>query len=145
MEEEKIITKSITIDAVVSKVWETITNPEKMKLWLYDSDIEVISDWEIGSQIFFRGKFHGRKFEDKGIILKFEQEKVFQYSYFSWIPRLPDSPENYTIIEFQLTPQGGQTLLSLTQTGFAAKASYEHWNFYWIVTLGILKGVAEKG
>ena len=143
MEQEKTILKSIIINAPVSKVWDTITNPEKMKQWLYDSDIEVLSDWKTGSPILFRGKFHGRKFEDKGTILKFEPGKVFRYSYLSWISRLPDIPENYTIIEFQLTPQEGQTLLSLTQTGFAAKASYEHWNFYWLVTLGILKGVGE--
>jgi len=145
MELEKILAKSITVDALVSSVWDTITNPEKMKQWLHDNDIEVVSDWETGSPILFRGKFHGRKFEDKGTILKFEPGKVFKYSYLSWISRLPDSPENYTIIEFKLTPKGHQTILSLTQTGFAAKASYEHWNLYWMVTLGILKGVAEKG
>jgi uncharacterized protein YndB with AHSA1/START domain len=101
---EKIITKSISINAVVSKVWEVLTNPEIMKDWMFDSEIEVISDWKIGSPILFRGKFHGKKFEDKGKILAFEPEKVFSYSYLSWISRLPDSPENYTIIEFQLSP-----------------------------------------
>jgi uncharacterized protein YndB with AHSA1/START domain len=143
--DNRIIEKSVLIDVPASSVWNALTNPEIIKQWLFDTEIEVISDWKPGSPIEFRGKFHGKKFEDRGTILASEPGKLLRYTYLSWISKLPDNPENYTTIEFRFLPEPGQTLLNLTQTGFRAKASFEHWNFYWNVTLGILKRVVEGG
>jgi uncharacterized protein YndB with AHSA1/START domain len=139
-----IIERKILLFAAAPGVWKALTDPEILKCWLFDTEINVISDWKTGSPIIFKGKLHGTRFEDRGTILEFVPEKVFQYTYLSWISGLADRPENYTVIEFKLEPQNSQTLLTLTQTGFLAKASYEHWNFYWNATLDILKKLVEN-
>lgn len=140
---EKTINKEIEINAPASKVWDALTNPEIMKLWFWEG-ITVTSDWKVGSPIIFTGKFHKANYKDKGIILKLEKEKVFQYSYWGKLSQLPDSPENYTVIEFVLTSGENKTTLTVTQSNCITYEIYAHWNFYWLVTLDILKKLLEK-
>ncbi|WP_353483616.1 hypothetical protein [Haliscomenobacter sp.] len=42
---------TITINASLQKVWDTVTRPEWVKLWHYGSNL--ITTWEIGSDIKF--------------------------------------------------------------------------------------------
>ena len=144
MKKEKIIQKSITINSACSNVWNIIAKPENIKKWMSDSEIEVISDWRAGSRITYTGEFNGHRFEDYGTILKLEPYKVFRYGYWSRLSKLPDAPENYTIIEFHLVAAENKTTLHLHQHHFPGKASYEHWNFYWMATLNIIKDMAES-
>ncbi len=105
MAEDKTITKTITINAPPSRVWDILTNPERMKVWLSELEIDVTSEWKVGSPITFDGKQSRTNFY-KGIILKFEPGKVFQYSLWNKILRLPDKPENYNVSNlYTLTPQ----------------------------------------
>lgn len=140
----KIINKTISINAPVSKVWKALTNPEIMKLWISDSEINVLSEWKAGSSIIFRGDLHGAYFENKGVILKLVPEKIFEYSYLSNISNLPDSPENYSVVRFELAAENDQTILSFTQTNFIAYTSYEHSNFYWNSALQVIKRLVEN-
>ncbi|HTB31172.1 MAG TPA: SRPBCC domain-containing protein [Bacteroidia bacterium] len=140
---DKTINKTIEINAPVSNVWDALTNPGLMQLWLWEG-VNVISDWKAGSLITFKGTYNGYNYEDKGTILKLEKEKVFQYNYWGRLSQLPDLPENYTIIEFMLTTGENKTLLKLTQGNCITYEVYAHWNFYWTVTLDILKKLLEK-
>ena len=140
----KIISKTITINASVSKVWDALTSADQIKNWLWDTEVIVISDWKVGSPILFKGKFHEMDFETKGIILKLEKEKVFKYSYWTPISEISDSPENYHIIEFALRPDGSKTLLTLTINNLINDVIYGHVNFYWNTTLEVLKKLLEK-
>src|SRR5262249_32063579 len=110
----KTFNKTIHINASPSKVWDTLTNPELMKQWMSDTEINIITDWNIGSPILIRGRLNGTKFENKGTVLQFEPEKVLQYSHLSSLSRLPDGLENYSVLEFRLAPTGNQTALALT-------------------------------
>jgi uncharacterized protein YndB with AHSA1/START domain len=141
---DKIITKTIQINASLPKLWDALTNPEIMKLWLWEGEMSISSEWQVGSPIIFRGKFYKAQYEDKGTILKLEKEKVFQYSYWGKLSQLPDAPENYTIIEFALSTKEAQTILTLTQSNCITYEIYAHWNFYWLVTLDIFKKLVEK-
>jgi len=47
----------------------------------------------------------------------------------SSLSRLPDNPEDYSLVEFRLTPAGDQTILTLTQSNLVAEAAYEHARF----------------
>lgn len=140
---DKTIHKTIEINASVSKVWDALINPEVIKLWMWEG-VNVTSDWKVGSPITFTGKFHKANYKDKGFILKFEKEKVFQYTYWGRLSQLPDTPENYTVIEFILSPGENGTLLKLTQSNCITYEIYAHWNFYWLVTLDILKKLLEE-
>src|SRR5580704_1104766 len=120
MSDRTIVEKSIRIEAQPSKVWETITNPDLIKKWLSDKEYTIISDWQIGGSIVFKDHSIKSSKEDHGIILDLIPDKLFRYSYWSWVSRLPDLPENYTIIEFKLTPDKDQTILSVTQSNLIA-------------------------
>ncbi len=142
MATDKIVNKTISINAPISKVWDTITNPVLIKEWLFGTN--TISDWKVGSPILFTGEWQGTAYEDKGIILKFEIGKIFQYSYWSGFSGLTDSPENYSIVTFELTEMDESTLLTLKQSHFATETMYEHSDKNWEPTLESIKTLAEK-
>src|SRR6185436_13664938 len=111
MATDKILNKTIKINAPTAAVWKALTTPHLIKEWLFGTN--VISDWKVGSSMLFTGNWQGTDYADKGTILKFDTEKVFQYNYWSGFSGLPDSPENYSIITFELMPVDNATLLTL--------------------------------
>jgi uncharacterized protein YndB with AHSA1/START domain len=137
--------KTINIKAPVSKVWKTLTNPALIKLWMEDSgtDIEIITDWVVGSPFIIRGDLHGFSLENKGNVLHFEPERVFRYDYLSNLSNRPDKPENYSSIEFRLSQAENRTELTFTQTNFVTDADYKHAKLYWNVTLEKMRKVIE--
>lgn len=141
---DKIITQTIEINAPLSKVWDALTNPQLMKLWIWEEEMTITSDWQVGSPITFTGKFYKANYTDKGAILKFEKEEVFSYTYWGRLSQLPDLPENYTIIEFALSAKENNTILTLTQSNCITYEIYAHWNFYWLVTLDMFRKLVEK-
>ncbi|MCX8143637.1 MAG: SRPBCC domain-containing protein [Bacteroidia bacterium] len=142
MATDKILNKTISINASTSKVWNTLTTPDLIKEWLFGT--KVISDWKVGTSILFTGNWQGTDYADKGTILKFDIEKVFQYNYWSGFSGLPDSPENYSMITFELTSKDNGTMLTLTQSNFATETMYEHSDKNWDAALDIVKNLAEK-
>jgi uncharacterized protein YndB with AHSA1/START domain len=139
-----IVTKTVHINAPTSVVWEALTNPELIKKWMSETEINILTDWQVGNPFIIRGILHRIKFENKGTVLQFEPEKILQYSHLSSLSKLPDKPENYSIIEFSLTPMNHQTTLTLTASNFPTETIYKHFAFYWNVTLEILKRMIEK-
>ena len=140
-----LFSKSIHIHAPISKVWDTLTTPELMKRWMSETEINIITDWNVGSSILIRGRLHGIKFENKGTVLQFERETILQYSHLSSLSRLSDQTENYSVLEFRLAPINDQTTLTLTLSNFPTETIYKHLAFYWNVTLEILKRMIEEG
>jgi len=140
---EKTISKTIQINAPASQVWDVLTKPEVMKKWMSESEIEIVTDWQVGSPFVIRGKLHRIKFENKGQVLQFEPERILEYSHLSSLSRLPDTPENYSMVEFRLAPGANETGLTLTLRNFPTESIDKHLVFYWNVTLEILKRTIE--
>jgi uncharacterized protein YndB with AHSA1/START domain len=140
---DKIVTKTVTINAPTSKVWDALTNPELMKKWMFETEINIITDWQIGSPIVIRGELSGKEFENTGTVLQFEPEKLLAYSHRNSISRLPDKSESYAVLEFRLTPIENQTSLTLTVSNFPTESIYKHLAFYWNVALEVLKRQIE--
>jgi uncharacterized protein YndB with AHSA1/START domain len=136
--------KTIHIDAPVAEVWNALTDPELMKKWISETEIEIITDWKVGNPIVMRGRLHGVKFENKGTVLQFEPEKILEYNHLSSISRLPDKPESYSVIDFRMAPDHDQTTLTVTVSNFPTETIYKHLVFYWNVTLEIIKRMVEK-
>ena len=109
-----------------------------------ETEIDILTDWRVGNPMMIRGILHRVKFENKGTVLQFEPEKILQYTHLSSLSRLPDKPENYTVLEFRLTPFNNQTKLVFTARNFPTESIYKHFAFYWNVTLEILKRMIEK-
>ncbi len=142
MSQNLILKKNIPIQAPVAKVWNALIDPEVIKIYLYGT--QTISDWKEGSSILFTGVWEGKAYEDHGTILKLEKEKIFRYDYWSHFSGVPDIPENYSIITFELKSEGPLTSLSLTQENFPTQTSYEHSDSGWDYALKILKDFLEK-
>ncbi len=134
----------IKINAAPSIVWNQLTDPEMMTHWMAEPEmgIEIITDWIVGNPIVIKGFSH-IKFENRGRVLQFEPNKLLQYNYLSSLSRLPDKPENYSIITFSLSPDENQTLLSWSSSNFPTEIIFRHIEFYWKTTLEILKKCAE--
>ena len=139
-----IFNKTILINAPASRVWDALTNPELMKKWMSETKIDIITDWKVGNPIVIRGNLNGKNFENNGTVLHFELEKILQYNHLSSLSRLPDKPENYSVLEFRLAPMEDQTTLTLTLSNFPTETIYKHLAFYWNVTLEILKRMIEE-
>lgn len=139
------IEKTIFIKALPSIVWNTLTNPELMKQWMGEPEmeLEIITDWKVGNAIIIKG-FHHIQFENKGTVLQFEPNKFLQYNYLSSLSQLPDEPGNYSIIEFRLEPAEDHTALALTISNFPTETIFKHVDFYWRGTIEILKKLIEK-
>ena len=104
---------TIKINASKQRVWDTLTDPALVKLWQYGSDL--ITNWEIGSDIKFRTEWEGKIFEQWGKVLEMRQNELIQYSLFAPRPGLDDKPENYFIMKYVLTGGGEQTKLEIIQ------------------------------
>ena len=112
--DRKVMSKTVSINASTSQVWHMLTTPELMKQWMMsDIEIDIITDWKVGSPLVIRGNMNGKNFENRGMVLQFEPDTTLQYSHLSSLSRLPDQPENYAKVEFRLKPRADQTILSL--------------------------------
>jgi uncharacterized protein YndB with AHSA1/START domain len=141
----KTFHKVVHINASPSRVWQTLTILEQMNAWMMpDVKLDILTDWNVGAPIIMRGHMNGKDFENRGTVLIFEPETTLRYTHLSSISRLPDRPENYTVIDFRLTPAGDQTSLEHTSFNFPNESIYKHFAFYWNVTLEVLKRLIEQ-
>ena len=138
------ITRSISINAPIAKVWDALTNPAVIKIYLFGT--ELTTDWKEGSQIIFKGNWHGTPYTDKGKVLSFEKNRLLRYSYWSSVLGLPDKEENHTITTYALTEEKGKTLLTASQDnlGSQPKEVQEHAQAYWEGMLKSIKDLLEK-
>ena len=143
--DQKLFNKVIDIHTTTAEVWHFLTTPELMNQWMMpDAELNIITEWKVGGPIVIRGHLNGKDFENRGTVLQFEPEKALQYTHLSSISRLPDRPENRSIIDFRLKPVGDQTTLELTLSNFPNESILKHLTFYWNVTLEILKRTVEE-
>jgi uncharacterized protein YndB with AHSA1/START domain len=143
----RIIENSSTIDAPPSEVWRALTDPDVMKQWIAEPvmGIEINTDWKVGSPIIVKGRHNSVDFENKGTILQFEPYSILRYSHLSSISRLLDRADNYTIIEFRLAlAEENSTSLTVNISNFPEESAFEHWQFYWRITIGVLKRFIEN-
>lgn len=136
------VTKSIEINADVKKVWDALTNPAKIKEYLFGT--ETITDWKAGSPIIFQGEYQGQKYKDKGTILNLKQEELLTYDYWSGFSGLEDKPENYSLVSYMLNYANNKTVLTVTQTGFADEKSHEHSLAGWTQVVEKIKEISER-
>lgn len=141
------ISKLIRLNAPPCAVWEALMRPELMKRWMSDSEIEIVTTWEVGSPIIINAEEVSYKtaFKNTGVVWQFVKERVLEYRYLSSLSRLPDEAENYTAIRFDLQPEGDHTLLELNLSNFPTESHYKHIDFYWTVTLEVLKRFLDEG
>jgi len=86
-----------------------------------------------------------RSFENKGTVLQFEPHSILRHSHLSSLARVPDHAENYTVIEFRLgRTEENSTSLNVRIANFPSESIFKHWEFYWKVTIGVVKRFIES-
>jgi uncharacterized protein YndB with AHSA1/START domain len=133
---------SATIDAPVAKVWDALVNPVMIKQYMFGTN--VVSDWKEGRPIIWKGEWQGKWYEDKGVILKIEPNRLLKYSHFSPLSGQPDAPENYHTVMIELSSKGPQTIVSLSQDNNATEEARKHSEKNWENMLTGLKKLLEK-
>jgi uncharacterized protein YndB with AHSA1/START domain len=102
------------VDAPPAEVWKAITDPAKLKRFFFGAEIE--SGWKPGDPIRWRGEFKGKPYEDKGEIREAVPGERLSFSHYSPLSGVPDKPENYHLVVFDLAPEGKGAKVTLTQS-----------------------------
>jgi len=142
MSKEAIARAATTIDAPASKVWDALTKPELIKQYLFGT--EVTSDWRVGSPITYRGEWQGKPYEDKGKVLEIEPGKRLVSTFWSSLGGLPDAPENYNTVRYELAPEDGATRLTVTQDNNPSQEAADHSAQNWRTVLDGIKQLLES-
>ncbi len=132
---------TLKINASRQKVWDTITKADYVKLWQYGSDL--LTNWEIGSDITFRTEWQDKVFEQWGKVLEVNPTEIVKYSLFAPRPELEDKPENYFIMSYILTEENGVTKLEIIQEDNRPNAVQEEPQGEENPVLKLLKEIAE--
>ncbi len=133
---------SITIAAPAAQVWDALVKPDLIKQYMFGTTAS--SDFEEGGPITWKGEWKGKAYEDKGTILRVEPRRRLQYSHYSPLSGVPDTPENRHTVTIELTEARGQTRVDLSQDNNASEESREHSEKNWRGVLEGLKRLLES-
>lgn len=134
---------SITIAADPATVWEALTDPSRMKQWFFGVDTET--DWTVGSPIVHRGEYQGQSYVDKGTVLEFEPPHRLVHTHWSSVSGVPDAPENYQTVTWNLQKSNGGTALAVTDDNIRSEAARDTSDQGWDSALVALKELVEDG
>lgn len=137
-----IASVSLHIEAPESEVWNALTDPAKIKKYMFGAD--VVSDWKPGSSVAIKGVWEGKPYEDKGSVLEAEPGRKLVYTHYSPLSGVPDKPENYHTITIELIPRDAETDLTLSQDNNATEEERLHSQENWKVMMEGLKKTAEE-
>jgi uncharacterized protein YndB with AHSA1/START domain len=134
-------TASAEVEGSPRQVWQVLTDNELLGEVMLGS--QVFTDWEVGGPIVFRGEWKGMPFEDKGIIDELTEPRRIQMRHFSPASGLPDEPENYHHVTFELEPieNGSRTQVTIRQDGNADAEAADHSSANWQTMLGSLQEI----
>ena len=141
MEKQLIARASIRLQARRDQVWEALVTPESIKEYMFGAD--VVSDWQEGSPIVWKGEWKGQPYEDKGVIRRMEPARYLEYTHFSPLSGLPDEPENYHTVSIDISFEGDLTRVSLTQDNNRSEEERNHSETNWRTMLEAMRTLLE--
>jgi uncharacterized protein YndB with AHSA1/START domain len=141
MGRDLVATADITIDAPRATVWQVVTDEALLSRAFLGARVET--DWREGSPITFSGEWEGKRFRDKGEIAAARTNELLRFTHFSPMTGLPDTPENYHTVSFELSERGPRTVLTITQTNVASEEEQRHSEANWERVAQAAKELAE--
>lgn len=143
MQNEAIVIEQ-SFQSSVETLWKAITNKDEMKIWYFDFQ-------DFKPEVDFEFQFWGGPSEDRQYLhlCRITEVIPFQKLAYSW---KYDGYEGNTIVTFNLSTDGNQTLLKLTHEGFesfpadnpdfARDNFVEGWN--WIIGKSLKEYIENK-
>jgi uncharacterized protein YndB with AHSA1/START domain len=142
---DRAVSRTIRVAAPAAAVWRALTTPDLIALWFFpESPIRVSSDWAVGSPITWTGTWHHHPFTDKGTILRCEPERALAYTRWSRFDRLPDAPENYSVVTIDLAEDDAGTTVTVAHSNLASDETAGHARFFWYGALHRLRDQLER-
>ena len=135
------IETSIDINATKDQVWDALTNPDKIKQYLFGTNTKT--DWKEGSDLVFEGDYQGRHYKDEGKILSNKKNELLAYTYWSGFTGLENKPQNYSNVTFRLSGEN-PVKLTLQQRGFVNEKAADHSKENWEKVLNHIREICEK-
>lgn len=135
MKESMIIKEEILFNSTIEKVWDLLINPAMTKQYMFGC--EVISDWTIGSPVYWKGKTEDNQevVYVKGEVLEFEKGKKVVTSMIDPNSGIADIPANYVNLTYELAAAKNGVLLIIIQGDFSGaeqgKKRYEESKSGW--------------
>ena len=124
MPKDLVARAALTIRAPAERVWSALVNPEAIKQYMFGTT--MTSEWKEGSHIVWKGEWEGKSYEDRGEIRRLIPTKTLQYTHFSPLSGVPDRPENYHTVTIELSADGNNTRVSLSQDNNATEQERAH-------------------
>lgn len=138
-----LIKSEIQISAPASRVWASITEAEYTSQYMFGC--AVASEFTVGSLITYTD---ATRIQVTGHVQGIEPGKMLQHTVFDPEMGLPDIPENYLFVRYELEDQGQATLLKVVQGDYAVVADgqkrYEDSLKGWPYILNAIKELLEK-
>jgi len=127
-------TMRVTISSDAVGIFDYLSDPKKLTLWFPD---QAIMEPQLGGKYYFRCT--GTEGVWSGVVTEFIRGNTLG---FTWQPPNEDSVTN---VRIKLFPQGAETTVELSHSGFPSSEALEkavtNWEFY----LNNLKSVIEQG
>lgn len=143
MDKNLIASSNINIQSTPEKVWDVLTNPVKIKEYLFGT--EVITDWKVGSSIIFQGEYDGQQYKDKGNIIENKKNELLKYDYWSGFSGLEDKPENYSLVTYKIENLDDNSVnFTWHQQGFSSEEGKCHTEEGLKAMLEKIKELAEE-
>lgn len=143
MNKDLAVSESVEVNVPPSKVWEALTKPELISEYLFGTN--TTTDWKPGSKINFEGEYEGTKYNDHGVVMENDPEKLLSYTYWSSMTGLEDKPENYSLVTYKIDRiDDNRSKFTWVQQGFKDEKSYEHTKTSMKSFLESVKNVMEK-
>jgi uncharacterized protein YndB with AHSA1/START domain len=109
-----LIEREVLVPAPVDRVWRVLTTAEHISAWYASGGAEV--DLRPGGALRFRwdehGEFHAR-------VESVEPPTRFAFRLATHLDE-PPGKRDATLVEFTLSPEGGSTRVTVTETGIDA-------------------------
>lgn len=136
-----VATATVEIDAPPARVWTALTDPAEIEKYMFGS--HVVTDWQPGSPIVWKGEYEGTTYEDRGEILEFTPARRLKVTHFSPLSGQEDAPENYHTLTYELEAEGSMTRVALSQDKNPTEEAARHSRANWEKMLSGLKEVVE--
>jgi uncharacterized protein YndB with AHSA1/START domain len=131
------------VNRPVAEVWKALTDPALVKQYFFG--VDLITDWQPGSPITYKGIWKDQPFEDKGSVIRVEPNRLLETNYWSHFSGKPDSPENYQIVRYELVSEDDViTSLGVTQEGLDSEEAVATAENNWRQVLEGLKKLLES-
>jgi uncharacterized protein YndB with AHSA1/START domain len=143
MRNDLVVTRSILLNADVSRVWDIITHPEFANLYMFNCKMQ--SDWREGSPVTWTGIYENTPVKFTGVVLEVIPMQTLRFTAFDPHGGNEGYPENYIHVAYRLIQKRAGCELQVMLSNFdsdemRAQIAAEEWDFN---ILPQIKSVAE--